>query len=232
MPLESLISESAYTSIFATFRLVQFAVDLKCVPDCSRIFVRLVEQVAEDVEHALRCRADGARLFEHCPEFYRKWSSNAIDSTLRALDELGQLILRGAGNESKLDARLEYLLKNYDKLADQERSLNYSHATLLAAISAMHMMVFQAGTYVARPSWSPMSSGDLGRASSQRPAPSWPSVSRQTSFVSTLGSSEATSNEKFSLCSDIGRLNRSNGAAYAQRGECTPTMRSSTLSSG
>ena len=220
MPVESLISESTFTSIFAALRLVQFSVDLKGVPESSKTFVRLVEQVEEDVEHALRCRADCASRFDQYPEFHRKWSSNAINSTLRALDELGQLILRGVSNESKLDARLEYLLKNYDKLAAQERSLKYCHATLLAAINAMHLIIFQAGPPVARPSWSPTSSGDLGRASSQRPAPSWSPVSRQTSTVS-MGLSTAANSEILSPLSDIGMLNRHHGAAYAQSGECT-----------
>lgn len=229
MPVESLISGSTFTSIFAALRLTQFSVDLKGIPQSSKTFVRLVEQVEEDVEHALRCRADCANRFEQYPEFHRKWSSNAINSTLRALDELGQFILRGVGSESKLDARLEYLLKNYDKLADQERSLKYSHATLLAAINAMHLMIFQAGPPAVRPSWSPMSSGDLGRASSQRPAPSWSSVSRQTSNVS-LGLSATTNTDILSPLSDFGVLHGSNGAAYAQSGECTSTIQSRTLS--
>lgn len=217
MSIEASIVSGTFSSIFAAIRLVQFSIELKGVPESARTFVRLVEQVEEDVEHALQCRVDGAKIFDDYPDFYQRWTSNAINSTLRALDDLGKVILKDT-DKWKLDARLEYLLKNYEKLVDQERSLKYSHATLLAAINAMHLMIFQGGTPATRPAWSQKTSGDIRRASSQRPSASQTSLPRQTSNVSSP-LSDFKDEDTRSILSDADTLHQEVGTAYGRHGE-------------
>lgn len=210
------MGDAALSSIFAAIRLVQFSINFKNVPESAKTFVRLVEQVEDDVEHALRCRIDGSKAFEKYPDFYHKWTSNAINATLRALDDLGKLILKDT--EKRLDARLEYLLNNYEKLVDQERSLKYSHATLLSAINAMHLMIFHGGPPVVQPASSPMASGDLRRASSQRPMISQTSLSRHPSDI-TSPLSEVEGDGMMSPLSKPSTPNQAPRADYLQTGQ-------------
>lgn len=162
---------TAFSSIFAAIRLAQFAIAIMDVPESAQTFVRLVERVEKDVEHALTCRIDCETVLDNCPSSYEEWISDSINDTMRALDDLGKVLLGETKKEAldltksnatlskplipgqrhavvvrdQLGERILWVLKDHAKLEDQERALSYSHSTLLTVISAMHTMIFHGG---------------------------------------------------------------------------------------
>ena len=164
---------TTFSGINAAIRLAQFSIAVHGVPETALTFIRLVERVEKDVEHALSCRIDCEAVLDTCPLSYEDWISDTVNDTLRALDTLGQVLLRDtkrspspARKESpksttptplflgqdtnqsiavpdQLGERILFVLKDHERLKDLERSLSYSHATLLTAISAMHAMIFK-----------------------------------------------------------------------------------------
>lgn len=192
---------ATFNGINAIIRVVQFGLAIRDVLEAARTFVRLVERVEKDVEHALCCRIDCEAALDNSPPEYEEWITDSINDTLRALEELGGMMLREADKHSTLSPspspssssssfsspgskraptptpgskglpwssqlqsqhgssggrgdggdwddfgrRLWFVLRDHDRLKDQEMSLSYSHATLLSALNAMHMMIFRSG---------------------------------------------------------------------------------------
>ncbi|KAI9904348.1 hypothetical protein N3K66_000877 [Trichothecium roseum] len=226
---------ATFSGINAIIRVVQFSLAIRDVPEAARTFVRLVERVEKDVEHALCCRIDCEAALDNSPPEYEEWITDSINDTLRALDELGGMMLREADKHSTLSSspspspspspssssssfpspgskraptpkpgskglpwssqlqsqpgssggrsdggwddfsrRIWFVLRDHDRLKDQEMSLSYSHATLLSALSAMHMMIFRSGgrtdeNAASKPSFA---HGRLTRAGSRPKLPS------------------------------------------------------------
>jgi len=167
------MNTSISSGLAATFRLVEIGVQIQEVPVDAQTLVRLVQQVEEDLEHAVACRVEAAQLLRRYPDHYRKWIVDSIRRTMAVLDEFGQFVLRDTDLTSpSFEQRVSYLLRNYS-LADREKPLKFAHDTLLAAINAMHLMLIQSGTLIDRQLSTSMSavtsSPALCRASSQRP---------------------------------------------------------------
>ncbi|KAI5457658.1 hypothetical protein BGZ63DRAFT_457040 [Mariannaea sp. PMI_226] len=177
--MEGSLVTSSLSGLDATFRFVEIGIQMQGIAVDAQTLVRLVQQIEDDLEHAVACRVEAAQLLRRYPEHYRKWIVDCIRRTITVLDEFGQFILQDTDSKlSSFAQRVGYLLRTYPKLAEREKALTAVHPTLLAAINTMHLMLIPSGTLtdgqpstsVARASLAPViSSPGLCRASSQRP---------------------------------------------------------------
>ncbi|KAH7354378.1 hypothetical protein B0T11DRAFT_127346 [Plectosphaerella cucumerina] len=183
----------ALSGLALATRLVDLCLRLSDAPRSARTFARLVQQVKGDLQHALKCRAEAAKILEHHPPFYRDWIVESIRATMVALDDLDQYLQKDVATHSApLDARLAYILRDNNMLVDEERALKYAHTTLLAAINALHMLLLHPQPHLAagitRPGPSPLDAPR--RHSSQRP------VRRMPSSLSSAASSSFSGDER------------------------------------
>ena len=179
VPIAS-ITSSTLGALNALFSFVQLAYKIHGVPEDSLIFAKLVDQVQCDVQHALAVRAEIVHLLEMYPECYRLWIKQSLVRALDTLEDIGKYILDpGNGSDLSVRKRIEYLLNNYEKLVDRQRSLQFAHSSLLTAINTMDFMLIQSRMFAH--SEKPGSASEISskterpaisrRASRQRPVP-------------------------------------------------------------
>jgi hypothetical protein len=175
------IVTSTLSGLNAIFTFVQLAYRIHGVDEDCLIFAKLVDQVQCDLQHALEVRSEVVHLLEMYPDSYRLWIKQSLVRTLDTLDDFGKYILKvdpnpNRGSDLSLRKRIEYLLNNYQKLVDREKSLRFAHSSLLTAINTMDFMLIQSRMF-ANPGSAPASSSGtpsgtvLRRASRQPPVP-------------------------------------------------------------
>ncbi|KAI9148742.1 hypothetical protein HJFPF1_10784 [Paramyrothecium foliicola] len=139
---------AALSGLAIALRLVEMAMKLHGIPEDAKVFANLVKQVEMDAKYARKCKKEaeamGMLQHQHRPDFFRQWVTDAIENTFAALENLGNLILKETGES--IDERVRYFLKNYEQLRNQERSLRYAHTTLMTAVNALHLLMFQGPT--------------------------------------------------------------------------------------
>ena len=176
------ITSSTLGGLNALFSFVQLAYRIHGVPEDCMIFAKLVDQVQYDLQHALEVRGEIIHLLEMYPDCYRLWIKQSIIRTLDTLEDFGRYVLHfkpDNGSDLSLRKRIEYLLNDYQKLADREKSLRFAHSSLLTAINTMDFMLIQSRMFAhsgkpgsASGSSSGIESPEISRrASRQRPVP-------------------------------------------------------------
>lgn len=128
--------------VMACIDLLLFIQDVNSVPERARNFVMLATQVNCNLKHACSCYIeceDRLKTF-HSP-FYKSWIDASITSTERAINALDALVPHD--KDLSLKDKIQFVFADYKKIVDHEKALSYSHATLLAAINAMHLINLQ-----------------------------------------------------------------------------------------
>ena len=176
------ITSSTLGGLNALFNFVQLAYRIHGVHEDCMIFAKLVDQVQYDLQHALEVRGEIVHLLEMYPDCYRLWIKQSLVRTLDTLEDFGRYVLSvnpDNGSDLSLRKRIEYLLNNYQKLADREKSLRFAHSSLLTAINTMDFMLIQSRMFAHSGKPGPASESSSGtespaisrRASRQRPVP-------------------------------------------------------------
>ncbi|KAL2204403.1 hypothetical protein CC79DRAFT_1372408 [Sarocladium strictum] len=168
----------------ACIDLIIFIEDIASVPERARNFVTLAKQVNCNLKHACNCYLECEdRLKKYHSPFHKAWIDESITSTERAINALDSLVPHD--KDLSLKDRLTFLFQDYPKIVDHEKALNYSHATLLAAINAMHLIIFQ-------PSPMPVQRSASVRSPLQPPGFQRMSTSSSSSSSNTLPSYVST----------------------------------------
>lgn len=151
MPVEIAAAFSVTASALKlTWEFVRIAVEIDGAPENARVFVRLVRQVRQDLEHALECRAEvlsnhNHRRLNSLPPHYGIWIRNALQAVMDELEDFSRYLdERAEGRE--LHDRVRYLLFKFPELNHRERGLRIAHARLLQAIGLMHLLTISGAT--------------------------------------------------------------------------------------
>lgn len=204
MPDPTLITgliSGSLSGIMAAIRFAEVWIKLQDAPEDARTFLRLIKQVDSDLKHAGNLREHLAAKLKQQPKFYCDWIILCICTTIEAVDHMVQFLDFDTTQPSPLlDTRVRWVLMNKPALMSQERSLQYAHASLLAGINAMHLLMSQEGPSQSSPvaTWGqqPASPGlRLSRASATTPSKIRPRLlSDQSSTTSSSLSSNLSRN--------------------------------------
>lgn len=124
----------------------KIARELIDVPETSKVFVRILEQVSRDNEYA--------RDFFNKIQPHRKddrtqfqWIVEVITTNSHEISNVMNFISRlDLSNSPNLKHRIDFVLKKEKTLNDQEKVLRFSHNRLLAVVGTMHLLAFQLGS--------------------------------------------------------------------------------------
>ncbi|KAI1868982.1 hypothetical protein JX265_006961 [Neoarthrinium moseri] len=150
MPIEIAAAFSVTASALKlTWEFVRIAVEIEGAPENARVFVRLVRQVKQDLEHALECRAEVLSSHSNgsindLPPHYGIWIRNTLQAVMDELEDF-TLYLDKRAEGRDLPDRVRYLLFKFPELTHRERGLRIAHARLLQAIGLMHLLTISGG---------------------------------------------------------------------------------------
>ncbi|KAF7537762.1 hypothetical protein G7054_g3490 [Neopestalotiopsis clavispora] len=129
-----------------TWEFIKIAVEIDGAPENALVFVRLVQQIKQDLEHALACREEilqSDRLSAHAPH-YSIWVRTTIQAVMFELQGFTRIL--DAKTEGRdLKERVSYLLFKYPELVHKERGLRIAHSRLLQALGMMHLLLLGGG---------------------------------------------------------------------------------------
>ncbi|OTA99089.1 hypothetical protein M426DRAFT_27819 [Hypoxylon sp. CI-4A] len=186
------IAVSGITIVQKFLLIVQ---ELKTAPEGSKVFVRILDQVNRDMNHAVECY-DEVKVSRRDHPIQNRWIQEALEATIYEINDFGYFVRDFDQSRSvDLKSRVKYIMQNYKALSDREKALSFAHGRLLTAIGTMHNMTLQPGSAISR-SLSPMPTEPSRRRASRAP----PSDSADDSMdgvapVSTLRGSTGESME-------------------------------------
>ncbi|KAI0385406.1 hypothetical protein F5Y04DRAFT_276737 [Hypomontagnella monticulosa] len=158
-------------TISAVWKFTTISLELKDVPETSKVFVRILNQVNNDIVHAHDCYKEIDPHRGVCG-IQVKWAASVIRAAMQEVAQFGRLF---EGVSEKFDSpefieKVWFVMRDYKCLIDKERSLRFAHSRLLTAIGTMHLMIFQLGsTTKLSPSTPP--AGRIRRRASPVPPP-------------------------------------------------------------
>ncbi|KAI1144357.1 hypothetical protein F5Y05DRAFT_364421 [Hypoxylon sp. FL0543] len=157
----------ASSGLTAAVNLLKLAQEFKDVPEDSKVFVRVLDQVNHDLQYAAECYEGVSGPRSGHPS-QNRWILEVVEATFREVDDFGCFV--GHFDEIRspdFGDRVKYILKDYKALVDREKALLFAHSRLLTAIGTMHFMALQLGP--SNGSLSPVPPKPLRRKASRAP---------------------------------------------------------------
>ncbi|KAI1662804.1 hypothetical protein F4813DRAFT_341989 [Daldinia decipiens] len=119
--------------------------ELTGVPEASKVFVKILEQVSRDNEYA---RDFFNKIQSHRKDDHSQfqWIVEIITTNSHEISSVTDFMSRlDLSDSPNLHHRIEFVLKEEKTLNDQEKVFRFSQNRVLAAISTMHLLTFQPG---------------------------------------------------------------------------------------
>ncbi|KAI6085275.1 hypothetical protein F4821DRAFT_261115 [Hypoxylon rubiginosum] len=154
MALTSLgVAGTVCNTVKGVWDVTKIVLELKDVPETSKVFWSILHQVNHDIVHAGNCYAEIKQHMKgRCIQV--DWAVGVAEAAIYEVNKFG-LEFKEIGldvNEIGLDTnkidtkyRFKFALREYKNFSDKEKSLRFAHSRLLTAIGTMHLMAFQLG---------------------------------------------------------------------------------------
>ncbi|KAI1397357.1 hypothetical protein F4819DRAFT_472404 [Hypoxylon fuscum] len=139
----------ACSGVSAAWNVAKIAMELKGVPETTKVFLSILHQVTRDITHAGACYEEIQLREKHnCMQV--RWILDVLIATIKEVREFGQAAstirnLDEPGSPDFLE-RVIFVVSEYKDLGDRETALRFAHSRLLAAINTIHFMAFQLGS--------------------------------------------------------------------------------------
>lgn len=134
------IASSAVQGLVAVWQFLEIVQRIKDAPEDAKFFVRLIQQVQVDFQHAVDLRASILEILSRHYPLQSKWIRDVLVGAVDELNDFGRYVttIDGSGRSPDLLDRVSYILKNQMVLKDRQSGLQLAHSRLLVVIGTMH----------------------------------------------------------------------------------------------
>ncbi|KAI1458289.1 hypothetical protein F4805DRAFT_144672 [Annulohypoxylon moriforme] len=176
----------ASSGLTTTLTLLKLAQEIKEVPEDSKIFVRILDQVNRDIAHAAKCYEEvSMNRLDHPTQ--SGWILEVITAAIHEVDNFGHYVSDFSKSHTPdLIDRVGFLLNNYKALVNRERALRFAHSRLLTVIGTMHIMALQLSPSSSN-ALSPVPARPLRRRASRAPPQYYENVQSVTAISEITG---------------------------------------------